>query len=801
MKHHKLIRSTVVAVVLTLIQYGIGFIARQFYQHPVGRMTGDIQRHNSMVAENADWVFTLLVAGMWIFLHLRDQRPGYRRLCIEIATTFGLFTLMRMILSMVMVLVSADVQGSLTANLAWIAMITPLSFIKTSVLTGLLAAAVIAVINRLRPIPTAAAVKSQETSADATAPAISPESSSTSLPARTAHPLFLGVVVGGTSGLLFAAAFVLLPRLIGRGMELIAMGLLPVGILYQEFTTDMFVPELFRNSARAYSDIMAVFSLTGLGIIIACIVYFQEARVRKPVLMGRLLGIAACSGAVLGALRAIVILILAPRHVGGILGTPLAWITAALLLSLIVAGMRRAAKFRATPSLAIPLHGPQLTVVVPGLLVVAAMVAGQVLNIKERRELSTFSNKMDKERQQRESSEGLRIDQCSARWEASGDLLVTGLVTNSSDLNKAWFIEAKTLDKSDKMLTMAKVVDGRQHFSLQELELLTKVRNLPEYVVRVPERQLAPKSTSRFELRLIQPPLEAVSYSLVLKPPPYNELAANDLQDMKGALEKQYAEMEKDGGKLPQGKAVKKPAGRKQLDRLGLNVFLGANYTTALEATAKAEIFRRRQMEIDRYRDLEIFPAGYLPNKSIFGQIDDKIGWLPDTPLFLLNPYLLVIEAGGEYVNGIFAYCPMSSLAYSPKRITICYEKASATKWRHYINDYYQDSRGVMRLWFVNAMDAGFPFVHVDPARSENVEPVPGAAADHVMNGVYAPTDFFHVGRKGKNNISPNDARAKLKLKDPSARTTIYVKLWRKKPGNANAPEDFSYVIDVAPSG
>jgi len=70
-----------------------------------------------------------------------------------------------------------------------------------------------------------------------------------------------------------------------------------------------------------------------------------------------------------------------------------------------------------------------------------------------------------------------------------------------------------------------------------------------------------------------------------------------------------------------------------------------------------------------------------------------------------------------------------------------------------------------------------------------------------VMTGIYSPTEFFHVGRKGKNNISPNDAKAKLKLKDPNAKTTIYVKLWRKKPVNANAPEDFSYVIDVAPRG
>ena len=80
MKNKTLIRSVLVVLVLFLVQYGIGFLARKFYLHPAGRVTADIQRHNGMVAENADWIFTFIVAGMWIFLYLRDQRPGYRRL-------------------------------------------------------------------------------------------------------------------------------------------------------------------------------------------------------------------------------------------------------------------------------------------------------------------------------------------------------------------------------------------------------------------------------------------------------------------------------------------------------------------------------------------------------------------------------------------------------------------------------------------------------------------------------------------------------------------------------------------------
>lgn len=795
MKRKNLTRSVLVALVLTLLQYGIGFVAQSWYLHPTGRMTGDIQRHNAMIAENADWVFTFILAGVWIFLYLRDQRPGYRTLWLEIATTYGIFTLIGIVRSVVTLLLSAGIQGSLALNLTWIATITPLMFVKNTLLTGVMAAVSIAVINRLRPLATS---PDAVTAAPGGVHALPHEASPTPLPGATVHPLKCGVLVGGASGLVVSVAFILLPKVIGKGMELVMFGLLPLALMYQEFMPDMFIPEVFRGYERAYAEVTALLILTGLGILIASFVSFLEARSAKRASLGRILVVSTCVGGVIAAVRVAALAIAAPQYANGILGTPLAWITAALLLGLMIAAVRRSASFRAAPSLSVPLAGSGRAAVGVAFLVVAAMVIGQSLDIKERQGLHEFTTNHDRERQQRESSTGLQLDRCEAHWDAGGDLIVSGLVTNTTDLEKAWFIEAKTLDKNDRVLTTANLADGRQHFRLQELELLIKGRNLPEWVLRAPERQLAPKSTSRFELRLIQPPLAAVNYSLTLRPPPYNELAANDLQDMKGALEKQYAEMQKNGGRLPQPEKMAQPTTGKQFANLDCSVFLGANYTTTLAATAKSELYRQRQTEIDRYRELGIYPADYVPKESIFGKIDDNIDWIHDTPLFLLNPYLLVIEAGGEYVNGIFAYCPMTALVYSPKRITISYEKESAKKWRHYINNYYPDSRGVLRLWFVNALDAGFPYAHVDAARSENVEPLPGAAADHVMMGVYSPQEYFNVGRKGKNNISPNDAKAKLKLKDPNAKTTIYVKLWRKRPSNADKPEDFSYVINVA---
>ncbi len=150
MKSKTLIRSALVAVLLYLVRTGIFFIARFFYQQPADRMTGFNQSHNIMVVNYADWVFTLIIAGVWVFLYLRDRRSGYGHLVGLIVPVLGIFTLISMTQRIVTALFSTELPGKPAANIAWIVMMTPVSFIYTAVLTGFMAAAVIAVINRRR---------------------------------------------------------------------------------------------------------------------------------------------------------------------------------------------------------------------------------------------------------------------------------------------------------------------------------------------------------------------------------------------------------------------------------------------------------------------------------------------------------------------------------------------------------------------------------------------------------------------------------------------------------------------------
>lgn len=223
------------------------------------------------------------------------------------------------------------------------------------------------------------------------------------------------------------------------------------------------------------------------------------------------------------------------------------------------------------------------------------------------------------------------------------------------------------------------------------------------------------------------------------------------------------------------------------------------NSLVPLQQMDKHQIFDLRKSKVSGYRELKIYPENYAPEPSIFEQLKEYVDWVRDTQFFIVNPYLLIIDSAGEYVDGLIPFCPVTTITYSQNKITARYEKEAATKWFYYIYEYYPDSKGVVRLWFVNALDAGFRYFHVDAACSANIEPIPNSANDHVMKSVYAPREFFHVGRYKKNNISPNDNRAKLKLKDKNVRTVIYIKLWANRPDAINSKEDFSYVIEVDP--
>ena len=228
-------------------------------------------------------------------------------------------------------------------------------------------------------------------------------------------------------------------------------------------------------------------------------------------------------------------------------------------------------------------------------------------------------------------------------------------------------------------------------------------------------------------------------------------------------------------------------------------VSITVNVAASLDGLPKEQIFALRKSEVEKHAELGIFPKNYEPSSRVFGQMQDRGGWVKDVRFFINNPYLLVLNSSHPYVNVLTPYCDVPAVTYSEKKISESYQGEAAKKWFYYIYDYYKQNNQIIRLWFANAYDAGFRFAHIDKKRSLNVDLTWKNSQDSPVNGVYSGSEFFHVGHLAKNNISPRDERATIRLVTRDTKTVIYIKLWKNKPASRDATEDFAYIIRMEP--
>lgn len=223
------------------------------------------------------------------------------------------------------------------------------------------------------------------------------------------------------------------------------------------------------------------------------------------------------------------------------------------------------------------------------------------------------------------------------------------------------------------------------------------------------------------------------------------------------------------------------------------------NPTFPLHKQSLDAISSLRKARVDDNKILGIFPENYRPAASIYGQIDEKAEWVHDTQFFVHNPYLLVVISAANKVNAFLPYCHLTSVEYSYGKIMEKYRAQSAQKWFFFAFDYYSDFKGVIRLWFVNAYDAGFKYAHIDSSKSVNIEPNYPQTEGSVLKSIYSGHEFFHVGHLKKNNISAYDGRATIKLREKNFKTAIHVKLWNSRPAADSAKEDFAYIFKIEP--
>lgn len=229
------------------------------------------------------------------------------------------------------------------------------------------------------------------------------------------------------------------------------------------------------------------------------------------------------------------------------------------------------------------------------------------------------------------------------------------------------------------------------------------------------------------------------------------------------------------------------------------NHLIIVNPTTPLHKQSKDAIFSLRKAKVSDNKILGIFPEEYMPAPSIYGQVDEKADWVRATQFFVNNPYLLAVITSGNKVNAFLPYCNVDSVEYSHGKITETYRGQSAEKWFYLAFDYYGEFQGILRLWFVNAYDAGFKYACIDSSKSINIDMNYPSSESSFLKSIYSGHEFYHVGHLRKNNISPYDVRATIRLREKNSRAVLYVKLWRSRPSAMSGKEDFAYVFKMEP--
>jgi len=237
-----------------------------------------------------------------------------------------------------------------------------------------------------------------------------------------------------------------------------------------------------------------------------------------------------------------------------------------------------------------------------------------------------------------------------------------------------------------------------------------------------------------------------------------------------------------------------------------------------LDFKTKADIYEMRKQSVSHYPDLA--PDSYSPSEAVFGSIADGKPWWgilglsyygpgnlsiegdSEESRFLLNPFLLV------GLNDAFAYTVhdtrLPAVALYPKLVMLQWDiRRTLAKATYSISGYwrkkelYYSRTGYehgFQLVAYNARDFGFNYLYIDAEKSKNILPCQASAQPVLIK------QFIHCGTScgypgGCNNGSPDQPELLVKLSDVPA--LLYIKLWKKKPFAAGAPQDMIFVIEL----
>jgi hypothetical protein len=248
-----------------------------------------------------------------------------------------------------------------------------------------------------------------------------------------------------------------------------------------------------------------------------------------------------------------------------------------------------------------------------------------------------------------------------------------------------------------------------------------------------------------------------------------------------------------------------------------------------LNFKSRSEIFQLRSQAI--YRFPSLLSGSYIPNPSIFEQLEDHRPWWgmqgtfiwgagnrsiegdSEESRFIVNPYLLVGAnsctamiwnkdkiSQAELKDRSFPYCwlpqslryyPADSLVQATYNIT-AFNKELANR----LDKLSASIAETMKFGLIayNARDFGYNFIYLDPSKSLNITPKEKSDRATLI------TQMIHCGMScqypgGCNNMSP--AQPEIDEFDCSqlpARANI--KLWKEQPMSIDSTPDLTFYID-----
>ena len=128
------------------------------------------------------------------------------------------------------------------------------------------------------------------------------------------------------------------------------------------------------------------------------------------------------------------------------------------------------------------------------------------------------------------SIEGLQILNPAGTIDANGDLLVSGIIENAADKERAdWYVVLEVYDAQSAVLSKIRLLNGNQIFSQRDYDILAKrganVQELKAKIILGKGIVIPPKGRVNFEARYLQP-LPGIT-SFVAQVVPFDPLQLN----------------------------------------------------------------------------------------------------------------------------------------------------------------------------------------------------------------------------------------------------------------------------------